>query len=162
MSRGVFLADLLRRLVELHLVVVVADEDIEVVAKDGGGLKQRVVRRDATVGPDVEDQLVVIGALADTRVLHRVLDAGDRREDRVDGDHADRLVGMLVFVAGGEAAADLDLELGIELLLSVERADVLIGIDDLDALDALDVAGGHGAFLRHRDASPCERRGRAP
>ena len=104
------------------------------MAEDGGGLGQRVVRGDAAVGPDFEDQLVVIGALADAGVLHRVFDAGDGRENRVDRDDADRLVGMFVFVAGGEAAADLDLEFDVKLLLLVERADVLLGIDDFDAL----------------------------
>jgi hypothetical protein len=117
------------------------------VSKDGRGLKQRFVRRDAPVRPDVEDQLVVVGALANPRVLDRVFDTGDGRENRVDGNDADRLVGMLVFVSGCETASHLDFELGVKLLLPVERADVLLGIDDVNALHALDVGRRDGALL---------------
>ena len=46
------------------------------------------------------------------------------------GDDADRLVGMLVLVAGGEAAADLDFEFGFKLGLLVERADELVLVED--------------------------------
>ena len=79
--------------------------------------------RDAAVGPDFEDQAVVVGALADAGALHGVTHAGHRREERVDGDDADGLVRLLVFVARAEAAADFDFELHLELLLLVERAD---------------------------------------
>jgi len=40
--------------------------------------------------------LFEVGALADARLLHGVGHAAHRREDRVDRDHADRLVGRLV------------------------------------------------------------------
>ena len=119
--------------------------------KDGRGLKKRLVGCDATVGPDVEDQLVIIGPLSDTCILDRILDAGDWRENGVNGDHSDWLVGVLVLVTGGKAAPDLDLELDVKLLLSVERADVLIGVDDLDSLRALDIGGGHRTLFRYRD-----------
>jgi hypothetical protein len=58
-------------------LVVVVDEHVEVVAQDGGGLEQGVVRADAAVGPDVEHELVVVGVLADAGVFHGVLHAGD-------------------------------------------------------------------------------------
>ena len=38
--------------------------------QDGGSLEQRVFRGDASVGPDFENELVVIGALADAGVFH--------------------------------------------------------------------------------------------
>ena len=159
---GVFLADLLWRLIEFNLVVVVTDEDIQMMTEDGRGLKQRLVRRDAAIGPDVEDQLVIIGALADTCILDRILDARDGRENRVDGDDADWLVGMLVLVARGKAASDLDFELDVKLLLSVERADVLIGIDDLDSLRRIGFPRRSPRLLWLRRCSHCELRGRAP
>ena len=71
-------------------------------------------------------ELVVIGALTDAGVFHGVFHAGHRRENRVDRDDADRLIGPLVFVAGGEAAADAHFEFGLELVLLVERADELL------------------------------------
>ncbi len=59
------------------------------------------------------------------------------------------LVGALVFVAGGETAADADFELGFEFVLLVERADDLLWVEHFVTLRQLDVAGGHGAFLVH-------------
>ena len=57
------------------------------------------------VGLDVERELVVVGPLADARGLDLVGDALDRREDRVDRDHADRLVRGLVVLGRRVAAA---------------------------------------------------------
>ena len=59
------------------------------------------------------------------------------------------LIGPLVFVAGGKAAADANFEFGFELMLLVERADELLRVEHFVALDELDVAGGHVAFLVH-------------
>ena len=70
-------------------VVVVVHEDVEVVTENGGSLEERIVRLDATVGPDLDDELVIVGALTDTGVLDGVLDASHRGEDRVDRDDAD-------------------------------------------------------------------------
>ncbi len=106
----------------------------------------------AAVGPDLDDQLVEVGPLADAGVLDGVLHAGDRREDRVDRDDADRHVGALVLVAGGEAAADADFHLGLELDLAVEGADQLLLVDDLVLGIFGDVGGGDFALLVDRDA----------
>ena len=61
------------------------------------------------------------------------------------------LLGMLVFVAPGKTAADLHLELGLELHLLVERADVLVLVHHLALRGVLDIGGGDGAFLVHGD-----------
>ncbi len=148
---GVFLAGLGRRFFEVHGVLVVVDEDVEVVAKNGGGLEQRVLRGDAAVGPDVEDELVVVGHLADPGGFHGILDAGDRREDRVDGDDADRLILALVLVAGGETTADANFEFAVELHLLVEGADDLVLVDHVVDVVARDVTGGDDAFLLDLD-----------
>src|SRR5205807_6512498 len=76
-------------------------EDRQRLDEDLGGLAQRGLRGHRTVGLDVERELVVVGALADSRRLHVVGDSLDRREDRVDRDHADRLVGRLVLLGWG-------------------------------------------------------------
>ena len=68
-------------------------EDRQLRDQDLGGLAQRGVRVDRAVGLDVERELVVVGLLTDTGLLDVVGDTTDRREDRVDRDHADRLVG---------------------------------------------------------------------
>src|SRR5262245_44089422 len=75
-------------------------EDRELGDEDLRGLAQRGLRLDGAVGLDVERQLVVVRALPDARLLDGVGDAADRREDRVDRDDADRLVGRLVVLGG--------------------------------------------------------------
>ena len=128
-------------------VLVVIAEHVEMMAEDVAGLHHRVFGRDAAIGPDFDHELVVIGALADARVFNGVADAADRGEQRVNRNDADGLFLFLVLFSRAEAAADFDFQLHVELLFLVERADVLVGVDDFDGLIALDVAGGNRAFL---------------
>ena len=68
--------------------------------------------RDRPVGLDLERQLVVVGHLADARVLDPVVDLPDRREDRVDRDDADR---QALGALGGQVAdAALDGEVHLD------------------------------------------------
>ena len=60
--------------------------------------------------------------------------------------------GGLRVVAGDVAAALLDLDLHVELAAGREVRDDVIGIDDLDVVLLLDVAGGHDAFARSSSA----------
>src|SRR3954469_15217369 len=70
-------------------------EDRQLGDEDLGRLAQRGLGLDGAVGLDVERQLVVVGALADARLLDRVRHAAHGREDRVDRDDPDRLGGGL-------------------------------------------------------------------
>jgi len=91
-----------------------AVEHVEVVLEDRGGLLEGVIGRDAAVGPDFEDELVVVGDLADAGVFDRVTDEAHRAEERIDRDDADGLVFLLVVFARAVAAAGFDLDLGLE------------------------------------------------
>jgi hypothetical protein len=113
--------------------------------EDRRSLLEGVVGRDATVGPDLEDQLVVVGDLANAGRLDGVLHEPDRGEERIDRNDADRLLFLLVGLTRIIAAARLDLDFGLEGALLVERADDLIGIDDLDIGVGLDVRRSDGA-----------------
>ena len=115
--------------------------------QNGRGLNQRVVRRDPSVGPNLQNEPVVIGPLAHAGIFHGVTNPGDGRKERINRDDADGLVGLFVFIAGAETAADLDLQLHLELLLLVQRADVLAGVDQFHVLVEFDVPGGHGALF---------------
>jgi len=90
-------------------------------------LRDRILRLDGAVRRDVEDELVVVGALTDTRRLHVVGDAVDRREHRVDRDDADRV--RLAPVALGRqipaAAADCDRDLEAALRREVGDLEIV-------------------------------------
>jgi hypothetical protein len=90
---------------EFNRVLVVADEHVEVMLR--GSRKPGVNASSGVMRPSVQTsttRLVVVGAVADTRGFHGVAHAGHRRENRVNGDDADGLAGLLVLVARAEAA----------------------------------------------------------
>src|SRR6266516_5302422 len=126
-----------RRFIELDYIFVEVDKNIEVMAQNRGGLEQRVVRRQSSVGPDFQDEFVIIGALTNAGIFDRVFDARDRRENGIDWDQPDRLIGALVLLAGGKTAADANFELSIKFMLLVERANHLFGIKHVVALHYL-------------------------
>ena len=90
-------------------------EDRELADQDLGSLADRLARVDRAVGGDVERELVVVGALTDAGGLDVVRDAPDRREDRVDGDHADRGLDAAVQLGRDVPAAAADRERHLEL-----------------------------------------------
>ena len=141
------------------------DEGVEVLAKNLRCFHQRHVGGDGAVGPQVEDQLLIVGLLTDASVLGREAHALHWREDRVDRNLADDLLALLgqLLGRGHVAAALLDGELDIEIDLVREGRDDLLRVDDFDGRVALDefrsdvarTFGGetHGAwsFAIHRD-----------
>ena len=78
------------------------------------------------------------------------------------GDDADGLIGLLVFVAGAKPRPTLHFEFHLEFLLLVERADVLLRVDEFEVLVELDVAGGDFAFLVDGEQKASADRGCAP
>ena len=125
----------------LHELVVVADEDVEVLAQDVRRVDERLVRIDAAVGRDLEDQLLVVGVLADAAVGDLEVHAGDRRVDAVDRNHADlglagasgRIVRIGLPRRRAEAAAAGDLDVHVERAVGVDGRDVVGRVEDLDA-----------------------------
>ncbi len=83
-------------------------ERIEVLAENLAGFHQRHLRRERAVGPDFQDQAVVVGLLADAGVLGAVAHASHRRINAVDRDQADLLLfGVRDVLRGGDIAAAL-------------------------------------------------------
>src|SRR6185295_16085706 len=114
-------------------------EDRQALDQDLGGLAQCRSGLDRTVGLEVERQLVEVGALADASGRHRVGSTADRREDRVDRNHADRLLVRLVLVGRRVAPAATDRQVDLELRFLLQRRDWRLGVEDLNAGGQVDV-----------------------
>src|SRR5690242_7962263 len=128
----------------LHALEV--GEDREPADQDLGRLGDRVLRLDRAVRRHVEDELVVVGALADAGGLDVVGDAADRREHRVDRNDADRVRLAAVALGRNVAAAAPDRERDLEPALRREVRDLELRIEDLEVGGRLDVGGGDRAF----------------
>ena len=89
------------------------------VAEDAGAQADRVPGGDGPVGPHLQGQLVVVGGVAYTGVLHRVVDLAHRGIDGVHRDQANDGLGRLVPVGRHIAAAALHGELDLELAVLV-------------------------------------------
>jgi hypothetical protein len=116
----------------------------ELADQDARRLRERCLRRGRRIGLDLEAELVVVGHLADARVLHAEVHAAHGREDRVDRDDPDRhvlgVLGRLVAHTGLDGEVHLD-----RPLVGVEGEENEVGIDDLDVRGLGDVGGGDGA-----------------
>ena len=91
----------------------------------------RFIGRDAAVGDYLQDQTVVVRLLADTRILDLVVDPPDRSKDRVDGNHADRLIRRLVPLGRHIAPSPLEGELHLQLGALLQGGNMKIGVEDL-------------------------------
>src|SRR5207248_3319162 len=83
--------------------------------------------------------------------FHGIFHSRDRGENGIDRDQSDRLIGSFVFFTGSETASYPYFQLGIELMLFVESADDLIGVQNLVTLGELNIAGCDFAFLVHAE-----------
>src|ERR1051325_10826736 len=97
-------------------------EQLQVLCEELGGVTDSLLRRHRAVGPDLDDQAVVVGGLTHARLLHHEVRLLDRREDRVDRDDADGLAFPLVALRGNVALAPLDVELHPQVALRGQRA----------------------------------------
>src|ERR1700745_249585 len=111
------------------------------MAKDGRSLKQCIVRCDPAVRPDLQNQLVVVGTLADAGIFDAVLDTDYWRKNRINRNNTERHICALVFVSGKKSAANPNLEFRFKFLLLVDRANYLVGIQHFDPLDRLNIHG---------------------
>src|SRR5947208_14916901 len=90
-----------------------------------GSLADRLVRLDRPISPDLEDQLVPVGLLANPGLLDEKIRLDNRAEDRVDRDHADRLALFLIALCGDIAFATLDGQLHAKpALIAVQRTSI--------------------------------------
>src|SRR5438067_742553 len=110
----------------------------------------RIATRPRAVRRHVEARLVVVGALTDTRRFDVVRDATHRREDRVDRNDADRVLGPAVQLRRDVAAAAPDRQRHLELALLGQVRDLEVLIQDLELGRRLDVRrlDDAGAALR--------------
>src|SRR3546814_13330469 len=112
----------------------------QLVTQDTRGQTHGFRRLDATVGVDIQNQTIKVGALRNARALDRIADATDRAVARIELEHAD--TAHFFFALGADrrhvAATARDLECHVELAAG-EVGEHEVRVDDLDAVVALDV-----------------------
>ena len=104
---------------------------------------------DGAVGPHFHGQLIVVGDLTDTGVLHRVVDLENRGVDGIHRDNADDRSHLLLIPLGRDiAAALIQGDFHIQLGTLAQRGDVHVGLENLHLAVAFDGAGRDfaGAF----------------
>src|SRR5947209_8629604 len=104
------------------------------------GRRQRLTGRYRPVGLDVQAQPVVVGGLLDAGGLDVEGHPPHRREDRVHGDDPDDRR-LLVALGRDVAAAPLHGDVDGQAGTSGQAGDVELGVEDLDLVVGLDVAG---------------------
>lgn len=139
--------DLVLLTIKLILLLARTIEHIQMVLQDGSTLLEGVVRGDAAIGPNLQNEFIVVGDLTDTGSLDGILDEFNRGEQRVHGNNPDGLTLFFVLIAGAIAATGLDLHFGLETTLTGERANDLVRIDDRDVTVGLKIGGGDFARL---------------
>ena len=149
--------------VEVVAGLEVLNEGVQVLAEDLGGFDEGHIRADGAVGPDFEDQTIVVGLLSDAGVFGLVADARDGGVDGVDRNGADDLFFGGVLQGGDKTAALMDFEFEVEFVLVGEGGDHLVLVVDGDSGIADEIAGGDDArallgdgehfrnFALHRD-----------
>src|SRR5262245_53989744 len=129
------------------------DEDRHMIFDQLRGQADGEFRRDAAVGPDLEQQLVVIGVLPQPRGLDMEVDLGDRGMNRIYWDVTDRQIVIEIAVGRDVTTPALDPHLDVEISALAHRGDVDVGVEHLNVLIQLDVARLHlpGFGARHAD-----------
>ena len=118
---------------------------------DVRSLDDGVARGHGTVGLDLEDETIVVGATTDAAVLNDLGAATDGREERVDVNDADGIGLTLVILAGDVAATHADAHPHGEVGALGEGADDVARVDDLELSGDIEVAAGHRHGAVDRD-----------
>src|SRR5215510_3151932 len=136
-------------LVNLFLEV---DEDSHVVFDQLRGQTDGEFRGDAAVGPDFEEQFVVIGVLPQPRGLNMEVDLGDRGMNRIDRDVTDRQIVVEVAVSRNVTAPPFDPHFDVQVSTLAHRGDVYVRVKDLHVIITLDVTRLHFPRFGARNA----------
>src|ERR1700693_2537134 len=130
-----------------------AGEILEVRLRQRGRVTHGLFRRDGAVRLDRQRQPVVVGALTNARLGDGEVRAANRIVNRIDTDYIDwqRLVDD-VLVGFDIAASTADVPLDGELAVTLDREQVLGGVDHRAAPLPLDASRRYGACCVLRDA----------
>ncbi|OPZ72565.1 MAG: hypothetical protein BWY83_00592 [bacterium ADurb.Bin478] len=125
------------------------------IAQQFAGKAEGVVRGNAAVGGDLQDQAFVIDLLPDAGGLDVIGHADDGGENRIDRDRAQGHIRLLVLFSRHIAAAAADAQLHGEIGVGVEGRDIKIGVEHFKiGRLALDVGGGDDFGSLERNQNP--------
>ncbi len=124
------------------------------VAEDLCAQRNGVPCGDGAVRPDLQGQFIVVGHVANTGVLHRVVDLDDRGIDGIYRDNANDGLRGLVPVGGHIAPALAQGQFHVQGGVGAQGGDEQIRVEDLHLAVRLDVPGGDFALAAGLDIHP--------
>src|SRR5690554_1068718 len=136
-------------------VTLEVDERGQLLLQDGRGTADGLFGIQGTVGFQIDDQLVQVGALLDTGVFHHVGNATDRAEGSVELKTADAAAFVFVALAGigrDIATTASHLELHVQGTVVRQIGNHVVAVDDFDIVIQLNIGGGDHARALLREA----------
>ena len=115
------------------------------LSQDFRGQRNRLLRPDHPIGPNLQGELIVINALAHTGGFHIIIHFINRSVDRINrklADHTRRHV-LLIPFCGDIPAAFVQGQFHIQLRAFAQRCNVHLRVQDLNLAVALDRVGRH-------------------
>ena len=104
------------------------NEQVKVVAQYLRAERNRIARSDGTIRPNLEREFIIVGQVADTGVLHGVVDLVDRRVDRIHRNDPDGGLMLLVLLCRDIATARSQRDLHGQARIAHQGRDVQVGI----------------------------------
>ena len=118
------------------------------VAQNTGSQRDRVPGVDGPVGPDLQRQLVIVGGVTHTGVLHRVVDLAHRRIDGVHRNHPNDRLGRLVLFRGHIAPAVGERQFHRQGGVGAQSGNIQIWVQNLHVSIRLNVPGRYHTGTR--------------
>ena len=129
----------------------VLDKGVEMLAENLRCLNKSHLRPQSAIGPDLQDQAIIVGQLSDPGILGFIPNPADRRERGIHPDDPDLIVPIAVLRSGIVTAPLARLQIDVEGNILGELRDVELRVDDGNLGAMLNIPRGNVTRLVDTD-----------